>query len=72
MALPPRASNCPDLTTEDDRTPIAEGDRLFNYYDGKWGVVGDIDSRDGWFDFHHDDGTTTTLNGVRVSTKEPK
>jgi hypothetical protein len=65
----PRASDCPDLTTEDNRTPIVEGMRLYNYYDCKWGVVHDIRS-DGWFSFHQDDGTRTTLNGVRVSTKE--
>jgi hypothetical protein len=74
MALPlfaPRASNCPDLTTEDNHTPIVEGMRLFNYYDGKWGTVGRIYGDDGWFTFTHDDGTSTQLNGVRVSTVEP-
>lgn len=65
----PRASDCPDLTTEDNGTPIVEGMRLFNYYGRKWGTVGRIDP-DGWFEFTHDDGTTTSLNGVRVSTVE--
>lgn len=69
--LPPRASACPDLTTEDNRTPIVEGMRLFNYYDQKWGVVGEI-GRDGWFKFRHDDGTSAILNGVRVSTINPR
>lgn len=69
--MEPRASACADLTTEDNRTPIVEGMRLFDYYGLKWGVVGVIDS-DGWFDFTHDDGTRTTLNGVRVSTVEPR
>lgn len=69
--MEPRASACADLTTEDNRTPIVEGMRLFDYYSQKWGVVGVIDT-DGWFDFTHDDGTRTTLNGVRVSTVEPR
>jgi len=71
----PRASDCTDLTTEDNRTPITEGMRLFNYYDGKWGTVEHIETgpyADGWFDFRHDDGTRTTLNGVRVSTVDPR
>lgn len=67
---PPRPSACPDLTTEDNRTPIVVGMRLFNYYDGKWGRVGQIEAT-GWFEFVHEDGTRTTLNGVRVSTVEP-
>ena len=68
-----RESDCPDLTTEDNRAPINDGDRLYNYYDGKWGTVEFIPgtygtSRDGWFKFNHEDGTSTILNGVRVST----
>lgn len=70
MILPPRASDDSSLTTEDNRTPITKGMHLFNYYDCKWGKVGDI-GRDGWFDFHHEDGTRTTLNGVRVATTDP-
>ena len=50
-----------------------EGDRLYNYYDCKWGVIsGEISSYDGWFQFTHDDGTITYLNCVRVSTIDPK
>lgn len=70
--LPPRASNCPDLTTEDNRTPIVVGMRLFNYYDAKWGHVERIYGDDGWFTFRHDDGTSASLNGVRVSTIDPR
>lgn len=70
MSLAPRPSACPDLTTEDNRTPITTGQRLYDYYGCKWGVVGEIGG-DGWFDFTHDDGTRTTLNGVRVSTINP-
>jgi len=64
-----RPSDCQDLTTEDNRTPILEGLRLFNYYDRKWGVVQEIEY-DGWFKFVHDDGSVAFLNGVRVSTQE--
>ena len=67
---PTRASDSPELTTEDTREPIHEGDRLFNYYDGKWGVVVKIEY-DNWFEFKHDDGGRVWLNGVRVCTKEP-
>ena len=69
MGYAPRASDCKDLTTEDNRTPIVEGLRLFNYYDRKWGVVEFI-GIGGWFTFRHDDGTSACLNGVRVSTRE--
>lgn len=69
----PRASDCPDLTTEDDRTPIILGMRLYNYYDGVWGTVtkmpGEYDR--GWFEFTDDAGKRTSLNGVRVSTTNP-
>jgi hypothetical protein len=71
VSLTPRASACTDLTTEDNRTPITPGQRLFNYYDCKWGTVGAIGT-DGWFDFTHEDGTRATLNGVRVSTVNPR
>lgn len=82
MMMNPRASDCRDLTTENDRTPIVDGMRLYNYYDGVWGTVrftkpivingkgmgGTI--YDGWFDLVGDNGRTYSLNGVRVSTRE--
>lgn len=67
-----RPSPCADPTTEDNRTPIKVGMKLFNYYDGEWGVVLSAPNVQGWFDFgliKHD--RITTLNGVRVSTVEP-
>ena len=69
MAYPPRASACADLTTEDNRTPIVEGMWLFNYYDGEWGkvVFAPWTVEDGWFYVNG-----TPLNGVRVSTYDPK
>lgn len=68
----PRASDCKDLTTEDNHTPIVEGMRLYNYYDGEWGVVefNSHTEEDGWFYLRQDDGSKALLNGVRVSTKE--
>lgn len=70
--FPTRPSGITMLTTEDNRTPIVNGMRLFNYYDNKWGRVAfDAQTlRTGWFDLIHDDGTVTMLNGARVSTKE--
>ncbi len=59
-----RCSPCPQLSTEDNRTPIVEGMRVFNYYDGEWGIVTDI-REDGWFKVNG-----TSLNGARVSTTE--
>lgn len=69
MNLPPRNSACKDLTTEDNRTPIVEGMMLFNYYDGEWGkvVFNSYTHEDGWFSING-----TSLNGVRVSTYDPK
>ena len=69
MNLPPRNSGCTDLTTEDNRTPIVEGMMLFNYYDGEWGkvVFNSYTHEDGWFSING-----TSLNGVRVSTYDPK
>lgn len=55
----------------EDAKEARKGDRVFNYYDGKWGVIGDIDS-DGWFTLVHDDGTRATLNGERVATYNPQ
>lgn len=70
----PRPSSPTDpaeFTVTEDGHPFKEGDRLYNYYDCKWGVVGEID-RQGWFTFRHDDGTSATLNSVRVSKQEPR
>lgn len=75
MAYSPRESACPDLTTEDNGTPIEEGMILFNYYDCEWGEVkfrtfrdkGQYGTlQDGWFTING-----TPLNGVRVSTVDP-
>ena len=78
----PRASACPDLTTEDNRTPITLGQVLWNYYDGEWVVVTAMPqpwTSDGWFlvkpliCLHLGaPGTGYSLNGVRVACRPPR
>lgn len=59
------------LTTEDGKVRRA-GDRVFNYYDGWWGTLGEIDD-EGWADVFPDNGgRRKTLNGARLSTYDPK
>lgn len=75
----PRPSSLQDHPQEqritEDGFEFKDGDRLFNYYDCKWGIVVDRDPaiyRDKeWFTFEHEDGTRTTLNAVRVSKNAP-
>jgi hypothetical protein len=65
-------SNAPkrDLVhTADDRI-VKVGDRVFNYYDRKWGVIQDDIDIEGWFTVEHDDGTRKCLNGERISIRE--
>lgn len=53
------------ITTEDGVT-VGRGDRVFNYYDRKVGVIAsDVDTA-GWFDVDHDDGTRAYLDGSRI------
>ena len=52
------------ITTEDGIV-LQVGDRAFNYYDHKPGTIQSL-SPDGWFDFHHEDGTSALLNGERI------
>lgn len=52
-------------TAEPETIHLAEGDRAFNYYDRKPGVIGKIDDT-GWFHFRQDDGTVKVLNGERI------
>ena len=54
------------ITTEDGAT-ATKGDRLYNYYDMKPGTIGRME-HDGWFEFNHEDGTRSFLNGQRVCT----
>ena len=53
---------------------ITTGTRVFDFYDGHWGTVGDFDqwNGDGWFDHHRDNGTRGYLNGERVAVVLPR
>ena len=55
------------IQTEDGIT-LKEGDRAFNYYDMKPGVIGRI-GNDGWFDFVQN-ASTPLLNGERICSME--
>ncbi len=69
--MEPRPSDCSDLTTEDNRTPIVLGMRLYNYYDCEWVKVTELPQyNDGWFEVENEKGRRYSLNGVRVSTKK--
>jgi hypothetical protein len=56
-----------DTYITDDGVTVAKGDRAYNYYDMKPGVVGEQDSSFAdWFTFNHDDGSRALLNGQRI------
>lgn len=59
------------VKTEDGAT-LKEGERAYNYYDMKPGKIGRLSSMvsdpNPWFDFEHDDGTVSLLNGQRICT----
>jgi hypothetical protein len=52
----------------EDGVALFEGDRAYNYYDRKPGKIGRFAGNmpDPWFEFNHDDGTTSVLNGQRI------
>lgn len=60
-----------EILTEDG-VIVRKGDRVFNYYDLKWGVVAEDPDPTGWFDVAHEDGTKALLNGARISTYDPR
>lgn len=50
-------------------TTLREGDRAYDYYSMKPGVIGrpaSLSTNDGWFYFRHDDGSELLLNGQRI------
>lgn len=59
------------ITTEDG-VKLKPGDRVYNYYDMKSGIITDnyVYAPDLWVDVRHDDGTRTTLNGTRLCSIE--
>lgn len=64
------------MTTQQIRTAdgqtVEPGDRVFDYYDGHWGVVGDDVDEEGWFTHHRDNGGRGLLNGERVAVVLPR
>lgn len=56
------------IITEDGKT-VRKGDRAFNYYDGYWVTVGDIDS-EGWADCQGP-ARCCCLNGARLASYDP-
>lgn len=53
------------VTTADGKH-AREGDRVFDFYDGHWGTIGEIDEQ-GWFHHLRDEGGRGVLNGERVA-----
>lgn len=62
----------PTIRTDDGKS-VAEGDRVYDYYNLGWGTirVGSLDS-DGWFYVDHEDGSCALLNGARIATYQPQ
>jgi hypothetical protein len=60
------------IRTEDGRS-VSEGDRVFDYYNMKWGVIR-LNSTDdqGWFYVDHEEGGDALLNGERIATYDPR
>jgi ribosomal protein L37E len=65
-----------------DGKMVGPGARVFDYYGGHWGTIGNVDSDESshpvergpdkrWFDHHRDDGGKGYLNGERVCTRIP-
>jgi hypothetical protein len=57
-----------EIRTEDG-VIVHEGDRVYDYYNMKPGVIvpGSLThAPDVWFDVKHDDGTRSLLNGSRI------
>jgi len=61
----------------EDRADLGFGDKAYDYYNMKPGKIGRIHApynegddlnQDIWFDFEHDDGTKSMLNGQRICT----
>lgn len=61
----------PEILTEDAQY-VYKGDRIYNYYDCKWGIILEEPDDQGWFRALHEDGTSAILDGSRISTYDPK
>jgi len=56
------------MIVTEDGVEVVLGQRVYNYYDRKAGVIASYPDSHGWFDFQHDDGTRAYLNGQRICT----
>lgn len=54
-----------ETVTAECGAQLREGDRAYDYYGMKPGVVGEV-GNDGWFLFSHDCGSRSLLNGQRI------
>jgi hypothetical protein len=70
-ATPIRSASLHTAIRTADGKEVGEGDRVFDYYDGHWGIIGKIDDA-GWFDHIRDEGGRGYLNGDRVAVNVPE
>jgi hypothetical protein len=56
------------ITTEDG-VELQEGDRAYDYYSMRPGVIDTAPDDQGWFRFLHDDGGRVLLNGQRICSE---
>ena len=57
----------------EDGVALTIGDRAYDYDSKKLGVIGSVQvyfADSVWFDFSHDDGTSTLLHGQRLYSVE--
>jgi hypothetical protein len=70
------------MTTEDklqgmietaDGQLVSKNDRVYNYYDGWWGVIKEDPDNEGWFWCEEEGGggRGKQLNGERIATYRP-
>jgi len=62
-----------EWTITEDGYRFGVGDRVYDYYDGRWITVTEdpASTYNGWFDAATDEGRSVTINSVRVSAHEP-
>ena len=69
----PGVYNAATYIRTEDGVRLTPGDRAYNYYDMQPGTIGSVANTgdpDPWFDFNHDDGTRSLLNGARICSLE--
>lgn len=69
-----RADGTDEWYTTEDGYEFKEGDKLFDYYDCRWVIVGELtNNHDGWFDVLDPDtgNRAGMLNSVRMSKHQP-